>query len=113
MTDQLVLVETRGDVAILRMNDAESLNAMSLQMADDLLVGLNEAATRHRAIVVTGAGRGFCSGAKLASGSRSATGDYDPGHALLVHYNPLMLALRKLPVPVVTAVNGAAAGIGA
>ena len=113
MTEPLVLVESRGDVAILRMNDAESLNAMSLEMADALVAGLGEAAKRQRAIVITGAGRGFCSGAKLAAGSRSATGNYDPGHALAVHYNPLMLALRKLPVPLVTAVNGAAAGIGA
>lgn len=113
MTEPLVLVEAHGAVAILRLNDAESLNAMSLEMADALVAGLGEAVTRHRAIVITGAGRGFCSGAKLSAGRRSATGNYDPGDALAAHYNPLMLALKNLPIPLITAVNGAAAGIGA
>lgn len=113
MTDPLVLAEAHGDVVMLRMNDEESLNAMSLDMADAMVAALGEASASCRAIVVTGAGRAFCSGAKLSAGSRSATGDYDPGDALAAHYNPLMLALRNLPVPLITAVNGAAAGIGA
>ena len=113
MTEPLVLAELHGDVAIIRMNDPDSLNAMSLEMADELVVALGEASSTSRAIIVTGAGRGFCSGAKLSVGNRSATGKYDPGDALAVHYNPLMLALKNLPIPLVMAVNGAAAGIGA
>jgi 2-(1,2-epoxy-1,2-dihydrophenyl)acetyl-CoA isomerase len=113
MTEPLVLAELRGDVAIIRLNDPDSLNAMSLEMADELVVALGKASSTCRAIIVTGVGRGFCSGAKLSVGNRSATGKYDPGDALEVHYNPLMLALKNLPIPLVMAVNGAAAGIGA
>ena len=70
-----------------------------------------------RAIVLTGEGRGFCSGANLAAGSASAReldvdGKPDAGRALETIYNPLVTIMRDSPLPLVTAVNGAAAGIG-
>jgi 2-(1,2-epoxy-1,2-dihydrophenyl)acetyl-CoA isomerase len=68
-----------------------------------------------RAIVLTGEGRGFCSGANLTSvgGSAPASGERaSAGDQLKTVYNPLMLMIRDLPIPLVTAVNGAAAGVG-
>jgi 2-(1,2-epoxy-1,2-dihydrophenyl)acetyl-CoA isomerase len=66
---------------------------------------------------LTGEGRGFCSGANLASGgaaARPAGGDGRPdaGSALETHYNPFVTLMRDFPMPIVTAVNGAAAGVG-
>jgi 2-(1,2-epoxy-1,2-dihydrophenyl)acetyl-CoA isomerase len=112
VSDDLVEIETRGAVAVLRLNDAKTLNALSLDMADRLVVMLDEVARSHRAVVLTGAGKGFCSGANL-SNRGTDDGEHDPGVALAQHLNPLMLKLRGLAVPLVTAVNGAAAGIGA
>ncbi len=106
-----VLTESRGGVALLRLNDEATLNAMPIGMADALVEALAEAAANHRAIVLTGAGRAFCSGANLAGGIKPGGGDI--GILLRDHYNPMMLAIRDLAVPIVTAVNGAAAGIGA
>ena len=69
-----------------------------------------------RAIVLTGEGRGFCSGANLqrgpGGGARDADGKPDAGAALETTYNPLVTYIRDMPMPLVTAVNGAAAGVG-
>ena len=67
-----------------------------------------------RAVLITGAGRAFCSGADLqASGGESAVRGGDASHrALMKHYNPALSQIMRLSVPVVTAVNGAAAGVG-
>ncbi len=69
-----------------------------------------------RALLITGEGRGFCSGANLSAGpaGRSADGDGKPdaGGALETLYNPLVTFIREMPTPLVTAVNGAAAGVG-
>lgn len=100
--------------AVLTMDDPATLNAMSPSVAEELTASLNEAAGKSRAIVLTGAGRGFCSGANLSGESLDGLGgDFDAGAELERSYNPLMLTIRDLPVPLVTAVNGAAAGIGA
>src|SRR3546814_2200893 len=67
-----------------------------------------------RALLITGGGRGFCSGADLA-GDRTASavgGGANSRKALRGHYNPMLLALANLDIPVVTAVNGPAAGVG-
>jgi 2-(1,2-epoxy-1,2-dihydrophenyl)acetyl-CoA isomerase len=103
--------ETRGDVAIIRLNDEKTLNAASPEMAGELRGALDEVGTSSRALILTGTGRGFCSGANLGSLDVSAP-DYDAGAVLETHYNPLMLQLRALPIPFITAVNGAAAGLG-
>ena len=101
-----------GDIALLRMDDERTLNAMSFAMADALRDALEKAAAESRAIVLTGAGRAFCSGANLSGGSDTDRGAIDLGASLRKSYNPLMLAIRDLGVPLVTAVNGPAAGIG-
>lgn len=108
----LVLIERVGDVALLRLNDEATLNALTPAMADELRGALVEGSADHRAIVLTGAGRAFCSGANL--GGESSGGQApDVGNILRNHFNPLMLAIRDLAVPIVTAVNGVAAGGGA
>jgi 2-(1,2-epoxy-1,2-dihydrophenyl)acetyl-CoA isomerase len=106
-----ILVNAVGDVALIRLNDEKSLNAASAQMVDELLDALGKAAVTRRAIVLTGAGRAFCSGANLGKVDFHDPG-YDAGELLESHFNPLMMAIRDLPVPIVTAVNGPAVGVG-
>lgn len=109
----LVKTETVGQVAILRLSDPATLNAMSVAMVEALQAALDESMQTARALVITGEGRAFCSGASLTGGGLgSAPAEFDAGAALESHYNPLMLKLRNLPMPFVTAVHGAAAGIG-
>ena len=102
-------------VALITMSDPATLNAIDM----DLIIGLGDAFERAegeaRAIVLTGEGRGFCSGAKLGGGPPplDADGQLDAGLPLETHYNPLLLRIRDLPIPFVTAVNGIAAGAGA
>jgi 2-(1,2-epoxy-1,2-dihydrophenyl)acetyl-CoA isomerase len=109
----LVKTEMLDQVAILRLSDPATLNAMSVAMVDEIraaLDGIKDA----RALVITGEGRAFCSGAALTgrSGVGASPKEFDAGAALESHYNPMMIALRNLPMPFVTAVHGAAAGVG-
>ena len=101
-----------GAVGILTMNHPEVMNAVSPQMIRGLMAAVHEAEKpqhRLRCIVLTGAGRGFCAGANLQAGS---TGDGDVGTLLEAIFHPFLRRLQELPIPLVTAVNGAAAGIG-
>ncbi len=102
-------------VATITLNRPERLNAAPPQMADEIGKAVDAArAHKMRAILITGEGRAFCSGADLASGDRA--GAASPGGAakasLQNHYNPMMKKLAEAPVPIITAVNGPAAGIG-
>jgi 2-(1,2-epoxy-1,2-dihydrophenyl)acetyl-CoA isomerase len=84
-------------------------------MALGLLAALafvNEKANGFRAAILTGEGRGFCSGANLAEPPEDSEGPPDAGLYLDRFYHPLLFAMRDLTMPLVTAVNGAAAGIG-
>ncbi|HYE27097.1 MAG TPA: enoyl-CoA hydratase-related protein [Allosphingosinicella sp.] len=88
----------------------ERLNALSGQTVDELRAAVEEvAASEARSLLLTGEGRGFSSGADLASGGGLPD---DAGAALEKHFNPLIEALFALDIPVVAAVNGAAAGAG-
>jgi len=112
MTYETILTEKRGDVMVITLNRPERLNAAPPQMADDIAVAL-----RHldgaRCVLITGQGRAFCSGADLQARGGSPVKGGDVSHmALSRHYNPTMLLLSELDVPVVTAVNGPAAGVG-
>lgn len=111
----LVELEWRGDVAVVRLNDPTTLNAVSLAMIQQWAAALDEVEAKARAMVLTGTGKGFCSGANLAGGGLQGIGgpDYDAGAALESDINPLVLRLTQLAVPWVAAVNGAAAGVGA
>jgi 2-(1,2-epoxy-1,2-dihydrophenyl)acetyl-CoA isomerase len=109
----LIRTETVDQVAIIRFDDPATLNAMSVPMVEEFRTALGDASKSARALVVTGEGRAFCSGAALTGGRLgSAGGEFDAGAALESHYNPLMMELRNLPMPFVTAVHGAAAGVG-
>lgn len=110
---ETILTEKKGDVLVLTLNRPERLNAASIQLADDLTTALYDL-QGARAVLLTGAGRAFCSGADLqARGGDSVVRGGNVSHnALMNHYNPLMSQLLHLPVPVVTAVNGPAAGVG-
>lgn len=111
----VVELEWRGDVAIVRLNDPATLNAVSVEMVDALLAALDQVEARARAMVLTGTGKGFCSGANLSGEGMKALGTegYDPGAALETHINPLIQRLTQFPCPWISAVNGAAAGVGA
>lgn len=101
-----------GKVAVITLNHPEVMNALSPSMAGGLVGALAFAAENgFRAVVLTGEGRAFCSGANLVETS-SQQGRPDAGMYLDEHYHPLLRRMRDLEVPILTAVNGAAAGIG-
>ncbi len=106
----------QGAVATITLNRPQRLNAAPPQMFDEIGAALQQLpAFGARALVITGEGRAFCSGADLAGrGSEPAVTSRGAGayQALTEHYSPTLLALAKLNVPVVAAVNGVAAGIG-
>lgn len=106
--------ELENGVALITLSDPATLNAISVEMTAELDVFFNRAASEARCIVLTGEGRGFSSGANLASGAPplDADGQPDLGGRLEATFNPFVSKLRDLPIPYVTAVNGAAAGIG-
>jgi 2-(1,2-epoxy-1,2-dihydrophenyl)acetyl-CoA isomerase len=116
MSYERISLEFENGVARLTLNHPEALNAISLQMLRELhdaLPRIADPANGARCLLFTGAGRGFCAGANLTDSEASlAAGERDPGTVLEQHYHPLLLQLRDLPMPVVTAVNGVAAGAG-
>ncbi len=120
MSDALILSSTQNGVLTLTLNRPSALNSFTTAMHGELLAALNAAATNSavRCVVLTGAGRGFCAGQDLSD--PAAAPDLTPGAkpkdlgALVAgYYMPLVQRLRTLPVPVVAAVNGVAAGAGA
>ena len=111
-----VTVEAVGRVAVLKLNDEKTLNAISPRMIDGIGQGLDYIETQgavFRALVMTGAGRGFCSGANLtATGVYDALRADDLGRVLREIYYPVLRRLRALKLPIVVAVNGPAVGFG-
>lgn len=103
-----------GAVAIVTMSDPATLNAVAVDMTEELVAAFNRAVSDARCVVLTGEGRAFSSGANLASGPppMDADGQPDLGGRLELTFNPFVSMLRELPIPYVSAVNGAAAGIG-
>jgi 2-(1,2-epoxy-1,2-dihydrophenyl)acetyl-CoA isomerase len=111
-TFDTIKLELADHVATITLNRPERLNSMPPAMADDIREALDHLpGLGARALLITGEGRGFCSGADLA-GDRSAGGAVSGGARSRNHYNPMLLALANLDIPVVVAVNGPAAGIG-
>ncbi len=110
-----ILLEIAEGVATVTLNRPERLNAFTGAMHGELreaLAGIRADAS-VRALLVTGAGRGFCAGQDLSERMMSpATARVDAGDSLEKNYNPLLKTLRALPMPVVCAVNGVAAGAG-
>lgn len=109
--------ELSGETAIIAFDDDATLNACGVDTAIEMLHAFEIAAREARCTILTGKGRGFCSGANLGgmgAGPQIAhPGSLpDAGKALDAFYNPLVTAIREHPHPVITAVNGAAAGVG-
>ncbi len=107
---ETIRVEIDQGVATVVLNRPDSLNALNATMRRELLAAFKGFARDEavRAVILTGEGRGFCSGADL----RSRSGERDFRRVLTDEYNPLVAAIRELPKPVIAAVNGVAAGAG-
>ena len=105
-------------VATITLNDPSTMNAAGLDLVVELAEVFGKIAAGGegaRAVVLTGEGRGFCSGANLsgrADPPPPGTAPRGAGDALETHYNPFVTLMRDFPMPIVTAVNGAAAGVG-
>ena len=123
MTYHDLTLDISNHVAIVTLNRPEKMNAMGPRLVHDLLGALE--ATRHddavKAMVITGAGRGFCAGADVSGGAeaRKLSDQLDEAdsyrrhkEAPIGHYGVLFSALNDYPKPIVAAVNGAAAGAG-
>jgi 2-(1,2-epoxy-1,2-dihydrophenyl)acetyl-CoA isomerase len=110
-----VLAERSGGVLKLTLNRPDRLNAFTEEMHRTLRARIEEArAPEIRAVLLTGAGRGFCAGQDLGARDPSKTeGPPDLGATLDAFYNPLIRLIRDLDKPVICAVNGVAAGAGA
>jgi 2-(1,2-epoxy-1,2-dihydrophenyl)acetyl-CoA isomerase len=116
MPQPSILFEAQDGYAVVTLNRPDRLNSFNIEMHERLREAVAEVKRREdvRAVLLTGAGRGFCAGQDLSD--RAVTADAAPldlGYTLSTFYNPLVRALRELPKPVICAVNGVAAGAGA
>jgi 2-(1,2-epoxy-1,2-dihydrophenyl)acetyl-CoA isomerase len=115
MTYETIRFSVDAGVARLTLNRPDKLNSLNAAMHAEIRDALAKlSAAGARVLVLTGAGRGFCAGQDLDDRAVKA-GDQAPdlGESIEKNYKPLVLALKKLPLPVVAAVNGVAAGAGA
>jgi 2-(1,2-epoxy-1,2-dihydrophenyl)acetyl-CoA isomerase len=114
--DVTVEVTISDGVAAITLNRPDALNAWNEDLGHELAAALNAARTNRsvRSILLTGAGRAFCSGADLRGGfSLTPEGKPDLLSRLRDNYNPVILAIREIEKPVVAAVRGGAVGVGA
>lgn len=110
MKDDILLSSLDEDVLTLTLNRPSRLNALSTALLAALLAALDEGvASGARAVLITGAGRAFCSGADLAGDGGVVT---DLGDTLTRYYHPLFERIAALDIPVVSAINGPAVGAG-
>src|SRR3954465_1824446 len=115
MSYQTILFDVSGGVARLTLNRPDRLNSFNTAMHGEVREALGSLKGGDaRVLVLTGAGRGFCAGQDLGDRAVApAGGAVDLGESIEKNYKPLVMALRNLPMPVIAAVNGVAAGAGA
>ena len=113
---ETIRFECDAGVATLTFNRPDRLNSFTVQMHGEVRAALDRVMQDGaiRCLVLTGAGRGFCAGQDLADRAVApAEAAPDLGHSIETYYRPLIVTLRSLPLPVICAVNGVAAGAGA
>ncbi|HYC63600.1 MAG TPA: enoyl-CoA hydratase-related protein [Reyranellaceae bacterium] len=110
----LVLLAKDHGLATITLNAPDKLNAVSRKMIAELKATWEQLAADDavRAVLLTGAGRGFCAGADLSDPDRDVSATADSGAALEKLFNPTIRLMRSMPKPIVSAVNGVAAGVG-
>ena len=104
----------KNGLATIVLNRPQALNALSSGLKSDILSALRvvrSPSSGARALLITGEGRAFCAGADLTEGGMGA-GDRDLGQSLMDDYHPILLEIANLKIPVISAVNGVAAGAG-
>jgi 2-(1,2-epoxy-1,2-dihydrophenyl)acetyl-CoA isomerase len=111
MKYEKITYDVQDNVAIIRLNDPDRLNATSQQMAEEMLHALARGEQEARAVYFTTALRAFCAGADLAAIDLDDP-ERDMGVRLHNWINPFLIAVRDLNVPIITGVRGAAAGVG-
>ncbi len=113
MNQQTIQYETHAGVARITLNRPERMNSFTQVMHEELRTAIaTVAADGSRVLVITGAGRGFCAGQDLNDRAVAPDQAVDLGESVEQNYAPLVKSLRALPMPVIAAVNGVAAGAG-
>ena len=110
-----VTLEFDGPVAVLKLDHQEVMNAVSMDMLgglSDALDAIEDKRDEVRCLVLTGAGRAFCTGANLQGRNNQTSGRSNAGQSLEIGFHPFLRRLRRLHCPIVSAVNGPAAGAG-
>ena len=114
MTYEKIIYSLEDGVARISMNDPATRNAGSAQMGEELRQAMHRASIEARAVLLTGEGKGFCSGANLGDALEMIEDPMrDVGTLLDRYFNPVIELMKSMDQPVVTAVRGAAAGVGA
>jgi 2-(1,2-epoxy-1,2-dihydrophenyl)acetyl-CoA isomerase len=115
MTYQTILLDISDNVGRITLNRPDKLNSFTPEMHLELRDAIEKVAKEARAMLLTGAGRGFCAGQDLSQRRQMGSEGSNPpdlGHTIETFYNPLVKRLRSLELPIVCAVNGVAAGAG-
>ncbi|MBR9649982.1 enoyl-CoA hydratase-related protein [Thalassovita aquimarina] len=108
---ETITLAIEEDIAVLTLNRADKMNALNTRMRAEIADAAQEAAKKARVLVITGAGKAFCSGQDLSD--RASAANLDLERTLRDEYAPMLKAIYDCPIPTICAVNGPAAGAGA
>lgn len=111
MNYQTITLEIANDLAVLTLNRPDNMNALNTQMRAEIDHAVRSSEEKARALVITGAGRAFCSGQDLGDAANPAAIDLE--RVLRDEYEPMLRRITECAIPTIAAVNGAAAGAGA
>ncbi len=114
MTYNTIKLSIKANVATLTLNRPDKLNSFTQEMHEEIRAAFKEIEAQPvRAMVITGEGRAFCAGQDLGDRDIDLDTGFDAGDSLEQNYNPLIRKMHSLPIPIICAVNGVAAGAGA